>query len=123
MKHFLEKIFLLLICLFLISCITDFKSNNLPFNSEQWKNGDLRMRGQMVENLAKGKVLEGKTINEVKDLIGEPFHINSMRDNIESWSYKTDKGYKVFGDDIWIHWFHVDFSKQNGTVMKTYLTD
>ena len=122
MKQLLEKTILLLICISLISCITDFKSNNLSFNSEQWKNSDLRLRGQMVEDLAKSKVLESKTKTEVKDLLGEPFYINSMPNKAENWSYKTDKGYKIDGDNIWIHWLHVEF-KENGTVNKGYITD
>ncbi len=123
MKQLLEKTILLLICISLVSCITDFKSNNLPFKSEQWKNGDLRLRGQMSSNLKKSKILEGKTRSEVRELLGEPFHINSMPGETENWSYKTDKGDKPFGDYIWIYWFHVDFSKRDGTVVKTYMTD
>ena len=122
MKKFLEKIILLLICVFLISCITDFKSNNFSFNSEQWKNGNIRLRGQMSKNLEESKILEGKTKDEVKNLIGEPFHINSMPDETENWSYKTDKGI-TYTDDVWIHWFHADFSKQNEKVIRTYTTD
>ncbi len=124
MKQVLERTILLLICISLISCLAaDFKSNNLSFNSAQWKNGDLRLRGQMSSDLEKSKILEGKTRDEVRDLLGEPFHINSMPVETENWWYKTDKGYKADGDNIWIHWFHVDFSKQNKTVIKTYMTD
>lgn len=124
MKRVVEKIILLLFSIFLASChISDFKSNNLPFNSEQWKNGDMRLRGQMTKDLEKSKILEGKTRDEVRDLIGEPFHINSMPDETENWSYKTDKGYYSYDDNIWIHWFHVNFSKQYGTVIKTNTTD
>ena len=122
MKQILEKTILLLICISLISCFTDFESNNLLFSSEQWKSGDLRLRGQMSSNLEKSKILEGKMRNEVIDLLGEPFHINSMPNETENWSYKTDKGLKL-GDGVWIHWFNVDFSEQNGTVIKTYTTD
>lgn len=75
MKQFSEKITLLLLSIFLFGCATDFKSNNAIFDSEKWKNGDLRVRGQMSKDLEKSKVLEGKTKTEVKFLLGEPKHI------------------------------------------------
>ncbi len=82
----------------------------------------MRLRGQMSKNLIKSKILENKTRDEIKDLLGEPFHINSMPNETENWSYKTDEGLN-FGEDIWVHWFHVDFSKQNGIAVEIYTTD
>ena len=122
MKKLSGKIIFLLTCIFLVACITDFKSNNLSFNSEQWKNGDLRLRGQMSKDLVESKILEGKTKDEVRNLLGEPFHSNSMPDETENWSYKTDEGLN-FGEGVWIYWLNIDFSKQNRTVVKIYVTD
>ena len=122
MKQLIEKTILLLICTSLVSCFTDFKSNNLSFNSEQWKNGDLRVRGQMSKDIEKSKILEGKTKSQAKFLLGNPEHINeNPKVETENWSYKTDKGLKL-GNGVWINWFNVEFNK-DGTVVKTFTTD
>lgn len=121
MKNFYKNLILLLVCAFLISCLAkDLKFNNLNFDSEKWKNSDLRTRGQMVEDLADKNILEGKTKSEVKAILGEPDYINP---NTGDWTYKTDKGYRGGSDgNTWIFWFHTDFIKSE-TVKAAYITD
>ncbi len=122
MKQISEKIVLLLIGIVLFGCVTDFKSNDVTFDSVEWKNGDLRVRGQMSKDLEKSKVLEGKTKTEVKSLLGEPNHTNDTNSNYEHWSYETDKGTEL-SNDVWIHYYNIEFDKKGETVNKTYTTD
>lgn len=121
MRNFVKNIILLFACIFLVSCLAkDFKSNNLSFDSEKWKSGDLRIRGQMVEDLVKSHILNRKTKSEIKVILGDPDHINPYT---EDWTYKTDKGYRGGTDgDTWIFWFHTDFDKDE-TVKANYITD
>jgi hypothetical protein len=64
---------ILLVLVFIPSC-KDLKSNDLPFDSERWKAGDVRLRGRMTISLYAQEelIIIGKTQAEVKEILGEP---------------------------------------------------
>ncbi len=64
----------ILVAFFAVSAApSDLRSNNEVFDAQLWKISDSRTRGQMVKSLLKQKdVLNGKSISEVKEMLGEP---------------------------------------------------
>jgi len=50
----------------------DHTFNPRQFDSQSWKQGDLRMRGEMVESLQSQALLRNKSRDEVLALIGKP---------------------------------------------------
>jgi hypothetical protein len=55
-----KVVIILLVTLGLISC------NTKEFNSDEWKNGNARLKGKMVNNLISSKILENKTKDEMR---------------------------------------------------------
>jgi hypothetical protein len=50
----------------------DYSFRQRQFDSSAWKQGDIRVRGEMVESLCAQSLLSGKRKNEVLDLLGKP---------------------------------------------------
>jgi len=71
MKKKSKYIVLLLCCLMILSC-KDFHANNLEFNSKEWQENDLRLRGRMHSDLLRRNLLTGKTKEEVIQILGNP---------------------------------------------------
>ena len=65
-----------------------------PFNSQEWLAGDGIERGRMYLDLAKSRIVNGKSKDEVAKLLGEP-----------------DKKLEVEGKDVW-H-YYVKFAGEN----------
>lgn len=118
MIRFTIKIILLLQVVFLAACITDLKSNNLAFDAEKWKSGDMRTKGRMANNLQKSDMLIGKTKTEIEKLLGKDETSNSPN----SWEYQIDFGYGV-GTYSWTYNFKVIFDEQTEKVIFTYSLD
>lgn len=68
------------------SC-SDSNSNELQFDTRQWKAGDFRHRGQMAKSLREHSILMGKTKEEVRQLLGDP-----QKEEVGYLSYKLDLG-------------------------------
>ena len=112
---------LVALCLLAVSCTRDFKANNHQFDSERWKTKDLRERGQMTDDLLTRKLLEEKSAEEVRLLLGEPDNI----DYAGVMEFKTDPGAWREGanNGPWIHYLHVEFGNDDGLVRRAYITD
>ena len=107
---------ILTICLCLYAaCLLSSCSNNKPFNSETWLKGDMRVRGQMVHSLKDGRILEGKSRQEVITLLGKPESEYS-----DVLVYQVDLGHK-FVSSPWLYQMNVVI--ESGKVARVSLTD
>ena len=46
--------------------------NNKPFSPTVWRNANARERGRMSQDLVDTKLLVGRTIEQAKEILGEP---------------------------------------------------
>lgn len=65
----------------------DYKDR--PFDSEKWRNGDRIDRGTMYSDLFMKRTLNGKTRDEVEQLLGEPDK-KALVEGREVWLYKIE---------------------------------
>ena len=68
----------------------DYSFRQRQFDSSGWKQGNLRVRGEMVESLRAQSLLHDKTRDEVLDLLGKPDvdHVGQLR-------YRVDVGRRI----------------------------
>jgi hypothetical protein len=52
--------------------LRDYSFHQRQFDSGAWKEGDVRVRGEMVESLLAQSLLRDKTTDEVAALLGKP---------------------------------------------------
>lgn len=86
-------VFVTLVALGVLSVHDSFFSS-IPFDSEAWRDGDIRLRGRMVQSLIDNGVLDGKYREEVEGLLG-----NGCEDG-NALSYEIDIGER-FGFQQW----------------------
>jgi hypothetical protein len=86
-RHF-RPILLALLVLVAAGCI-ERDAEHIPFNREDWINGDWRTRGKMVDHLIRDSLLIGKTSEEVEQLLGE------QDEECESLSFPVDIGLRT----------------------------
>ena len=60
-----------------------------PFDSQKWRDGDALERGTMIVDLLKKRTINGKTKDEVLELLGEPDK-RSTADASEIWHYNVE---------------------------------
>ena len=110
-----------LCCLFAFSCARDFKANNEKFDSVKWKTRDLRERGRMTDDLLVQSLLNGKSPEDVRSLLGEPENITKAG----VMEYETDPGAWLGGanNGPWIHYLIVEFGKVDNRVERSYIID
>lgn len=77
------SILLLIMCLFSVSCSTDF-------DKDRWADGSRYHRKRMAKSLIESKRLEGLTFEQTVDLLGQPDHKILVTDEYEKWS-ENDK--------------------------------
>ena len=87
------------------------------FAAEQWAAGDMRVRGQMVQDLVTKKLLEDKTRSEVEALLGraDQAYTNSVE-------YRVDVGTR-FLVSRWYYRLVVHFKDQGNKVREVLLID
>ena len=109
----------LLLALVILSCETKTQSykNDIPFNIEKWKAGNLRAKGKMTDNLLADSILIGKTKSEVLKMLGEPDQQTSSRIY-----YTVDPGIKYM-NGAWTYWLSIDFDTITGKVKEVRLAD
>jgi hypothetical protein len=115
----LKSILLLVFVLFAASC-SDSQPNDLLFDSDKWKQGNIRVRGQMVRSLVDQQhILVGKTVAETEELLGEP----SVRaKNILT--YRISWGSILEDHDIVFRYYlFVELDKATQTVKRLSLGD
>ena len=87
------------------------------FAAEQWAAGDMRARGQMVQDLVTRKLLEGKTRAEVESLLGAADQAST-----NSVEYRVDVGTRFVGSR-WNYRLVVHFEDQGNKVRDVLLID
>ncbi len=61
----------------------------VPFNSQKWRDGDAQIRGTMFLDLFKKRIVNGKTKDEILTLLGEPDKKSTVNDS-EIWQYRIE---------------------------------
>jgi hypothetical protein len=87
------------------------------FAADKWAHGDMRVRGQMVQDLVSKKLLDSKTRPEVEALLGPP---DSTSTN--SVEYRVDIGMRFMGRR-WGYRLVVHFEEQANKVRDVLLID
>jgi hypothetical protein len=64
---------------------------NKSFSAEEWRAAGMRIRGKMARDLAHSACLDGRSPNEVRELLGKPDVENSGGQTIR---YNVDIGYR-----------------------------
>lgn len=83
---------LLLLCVVVAAyCTPILRGPDGSFTSEKWIGGDVRLRGRMARDLRASAQLEGKTVEQVHDVLGKPDIEASRGDFLR---YKVDVGYR-----------------------------
>jgi outer membrane protein assembly factor BamE (lipoprotein component of BamABCDE complex) len=65
-----------------------------PFNSEEWLEGDAVERGQMFADIYARQILDGRSREEVRGLLGEPDRKQSVEGR-EEWLYYVEHSRKL----------------------------
>jgi hypothetical protein len=102
-------------CLILYFLYYTNRSQQLEFDSEQWKTGDKKVRASMV------RILIGKNQDEVKNLLGEPDR-KTDNERVNEYIYLVDLGHK-YGSDPWYYFYKVRFDQEKSTAQESFLTD
>jgi hypothetical protein len=125
MKRFSKTAILFLLCAIIISC-KDFQSNNLPFNQNDWKNADVRVRGRMYRSLLSQNILIGKKRNEIIEILGKPNEEGDFSGTDEKnknyLKYEIDLGTFLEGK-IQRNFLMIIFDKSTEKVDKTIVID
>ena len=79
-----------------------------PFNSAEWLNGDAVERGRMYADVFKSRMLDGKSADDVKKLLGEPEKKQTV-ENREVWLYRVEHQYNTP-----MKYFPVSFDAKRG---------
>jgi len=61
-----------LLCFAGYTALRDWSFHQRQFDSALWKQGNARIRGEMVDSLHRGSFLHGKNRDETIDLLGKP---------------------------------------------------
>lgn len=86
--------------------VHDSAPNDIKFSSENWKEGNVRERGGMVDSFLDSVEQKSITRDEVINLLGQPDDMNQINSNKRSISYTVDKGHMLPYDLI----FYIDSS-------------
>jgi hypothetical protein len=79
-----------------------------PFNSAEWLSGDAVERGRMYGDVFKSRMLDGKSTDDVKKLLGEPEKKQTI-ENREVWLYRVEHQYNTP-----MKYFPVSFDAKRG---------
>ena len=90
----------------------------IKFDSEDWQNGDRRLRGRMVDSLIDDSILIGKSKSEVLTLLGEP----TASDTGCPLVYVVDVDQKLFGD-VSLYYLTVQCDTVSGKVTDVWCRD
>lgn len=92
-------------------------NEQIAFDRSEWKNGDERTRGKMIEDLIDRHLLIGKNREEVTSLLGPP-----DKQGEELIAYTIDLGQRFWFGSPWYYDLYVHFDSA-GTVQTVGYTD
>lgn len=87
------------------------------FDSSEWKRGDERERGKMIDDLISRSILIGKDREEVTAILGPP-----DKQGDELIAYTVDMGQRFWFNSPWYYDLYVSFDS-TGTVQTVGYTD
>jgi hypothetical protein len=95
----------------------DFKSNDISFDSVEWKKGGARTRGQMIHDLTRQEILIGMSRAQVEATLGRP-----DQDHKSFIKYAVDTG------SIWERWmirnnYMIEFHSEDDSVISANFVD
>ena len=100
----------------------------LNFSSDKWKRGDAVMRGRMWKDLCESGILDGKTRQQVTDLLGEPDEkLTGVQDPLYdrtapyAYTYRIRRYYTILYAE-WPETCYLEFD-ENGCFTGTYVLD
>jgi hypothetical protein len=88
-----------------------------PFDPVEWKSENNRQT--MVKDLVENNILIGKRTDEIRDLLGEKYGIDTLKAGEESWVYAAGQSGHGFG----IKFFYLKISFENEIVEKVNLKE
>lgn len=116
-KHSFKTIISLTFCLLAISLsnsacglvTSPFREySEKPFSATEWRAGDAVERGRMYSDLFSNRALDGKSKDEIADLLGEPEKKISVEGR-EVWLYRVEHSYQTP-----MKYFPVSFDTKRG---------
>ena len=109
-------IFFIFILLALFVCCGENskESNEIPFDSNQWKSGNQRVRAKMSRDLLEKNILSGKNEGEILDILGSP---DEKSPNRFTYFLETE----FMGP--WRMFLNVDFKDSTKRVYSAWITD
>ena len=114
-ERFYYIFFIFILLNLFASCIDNSKeSNEIPFDSNQWKSGDQRVRANMSRDLLEKNILFGKNEGEILDILGSP---DEKSPNRFTYFLETE----FMGP--WRMFLNVDFEDSTKRVNMAWITD
>ena len=114
-KRFNYIFFIIILLNLFVSCSDNSKkSNEIPFDSKQWKSGDQRVRAQMSRDLLDKNILFGKNEGEILDILGSPDEKSPYR-----FTYFLETEFM----GPWRMFLNVDFKDSTKIVYSAWITD
>ena len=93
------------------------KQKEIPFDSQNWVEGDGRLRGAMSDGLIASEILMGKHISEIRHLLGKPD---------QEWSghisYWIDIGHE-FISSPWMYYRCIRYDSTTGITKTVWISD
>jgi hypothetical protein len=112
---FIFIFFIFILLSVFVSCSDNSKeSNEIPFDSNQWKTGDQRVRARMSRDLLEKNILIGKNEGEILDILGSP---DDKRPDRFTYFLETE----FMGP--WRMFLNVDFKDSTKRVYSVWITD
>ena len=107
--------FIFILLALFVSCSENSKeSNEIPFDSNQWKSGNQRVRAKMSRDLLEKNILSGKNEGEILDILGSP---DEKSPNRFTYFLETE----FMGP--WRMFLNVDFEDSTKRVYTAWITD
>jgi hypothetical protein len=116
----MRPLFLLISVLFVFGCSEKNSREKIKFNHEEWLQGNMRVRGKMVDNIIEDSILIGKSKIEVLELLGD------QEDTTGNLSYAVDIGLKTgpFGwGGVWPFNLNIHFDSLINKVVEVRCND
>lgn len=111
-------VIILLLLVILFTSPSDFRSEkSVPFDSQNWQQGDKTKRAQMAYDITATDTLIGLDHKQVKILLGDPKLEHPL-----IYTYHLDFGHSLWPGESWTYYLNVHFDSA-GTVTSAGISD